>query len=69
VVIMPMGGGLVVYYGEERDLNNAGEVIDRLPKDKMDPEMVPLATQLIDRQTGIYDSADVEDRYETRLRT
>ena len=30
--------------------------------------MVQLATQLIDRQTGRYDPADVEDRYETRLR-
>jgi DNA end-binding protein Ku len=30
--------------------------------------MVQLATQLIDRQTGRYDAADVEDRYETRLR-
>jgi DNA end-binding protein Ku len=30
--------------------------------------MVQLATQLIDRQTGRYDPADAEDRYETRLR-
>jgi DNA end-binding protein Ku len=30
--------------------------------------MVQLAKQLIDRQTGRYDAADVEDRYETRLR-
>ena len=30
--------------------------------------MIQLATQLIDRQTGTYDPADVEDRYETRLR-
>ena len=27
-----------------------------------------MATQLIDRQTGKYDPADIEDRYETRLR-
>ena len=30
--------------------------------------MVKLAVQLIDRQTGEYDAADMEDRYETRLR-
>jgi DNA end-binding protein Ku len=30
--------------------------------------MVQLATQLVQRQTGQYDSADLEDRYETRLR-
>ena len=27
-----------------------------------------LATQLVDRQTAAYDPADIEDRYETRLR-
>ena len=31
--------------------------------------MVQLATQLIERQSGAYESADIEDRYETRLRT
>ena len=36
---------------------------------KTDPEMVQLATQLIERQSGAYESADIEDRYETRLRT
>ncbi len=30
--------------------------------------MVALAKQLIKRQAGTYDPADVEDRYETRLR-
>ena len=30
--------------------------------------MVDLAKQLIDRQSGRYDPADLEDRYETRLR-
>jgi DNA end-binding protein Ku len=34
----------------------------------VDPEMVDLATQLIKRQTGKYDPADLEDRYENRLR-
>ncbi len=30
--------------------------------------MVQLATQLVQRQVGKYESADLEDRYETRLR-
>ena len=30
--------------------------------------MVKLATQLVDRQTAVYEPADIEDRYETRLR-
>ena len=58
VAIMPMGRRLVVHtLHEERDLNNAGEVFDRIPKAETDPEMVKLATQLIDGQTGTYDPA------------
>lgn len=38
VAIMPMGRGLVVHtLHEERDLNDAGEVFDRLPEGKTDP--------------------------------
>ena len=52
VAIVPMGQGLVAHtLHEERDLNSAGDVFDRIPKAKSDPEMVKLATQLIDRQT------------------
>lgn len=69
IAIMPMGKGLVVHtLHEERDLNDYAELFDPLPSGKPDPDMVELATQLIDRQTGRYDPADVEDRYETRLR-
>ncbi|MDQ2765138.1 MAG: hypothetical protein M3Y22_17175 [Pseudomonadota bacterium] len=51
---------------EQRDLNDARGLFDD-PK-PVDEEMVKLATQLVDRQTAIYDPADIEDRYETRLR-
>ena len=69
VAIMPMAEGLVAHtLHEERDLNSAGGVFDRVAKMKSDPEMVQLARQLIDRQTGVYDPRDVEDHYETRLR-
>ena len=51
---------------EQRDLNDAGSLFDEpVP---VDEEMVKLATQLVDRQTAAYDPADIEDRYETRLR-
>ena len=69
IAIMPMGKGLVVHtLHEERDLNDYGAIFDHLPSTKPDPDMIQLATQLIDRQTGKYDPADIEDRYETRLR-
>ena len=44
------------------------DLFEALPDGKPDPEMVQLATQLIERQAGHYDPADVEDRYEARLR-
>ncbi len=69
IAIMPMGKGLVAHtLHEERDLNDYAGLFDQLPSTKPDPDMIQLATQLIDRQTGKYDPADVEDRYETRLR-
>ncbi len=69
IAIMPMGKGLVVHtLHEERDLNDYGDLFDHLPSAKPDPDMIELATQLITRQTGTYDPADIEDRYETRLR-
>jgi len=53
---------------EQRDMNNASDIFTAKSDEKSDPEMVKLAVQLIDRQTGRYDPSDVEDRYETRLR-
>lgn len=53
---------------EQRDMNNASDIFSAKSDEKSDPEMVKLAVQLIDRQTGRYDPSDVEDRYETRLR-
>jgi DNA end-binding protein Ku len=51
---------------EQRDLNDASGLFDDpVP---FDEEMVKLATQLVDRQTAVYEPADIEDRYETRLR-
>jgi DNA end-binding protein Ku len=64
-----MGKGLVAHtLHEERDLNDYAGLFDHLPSAKPDPDMIQLATQLIDRQTGRYDPTDIEDRYETRLR-
>ena len=69
IAIAPMGKGLVAHtLHDENDLNAAGNVFDRLPDAKSDPEMIKLATQLIERQAGVYDPADVADRYEARLR-
>jgi len=69
VAIMPMGKGLVNHtLHDERDLHDHEGLFEALPDGKPDPDMVELATQLIGRQAGRYDPADVEDRYEARLR-
>ncbi len=69
VLIAPVDGGLAVHtLLEGRDLNSASEVFGKALDHPADAEMVALAKQLIVRQAGKYDPADVEDRYETRLR-
>jgi DNA end-binding protein Ku len=65
----PTGDGLIAHtLYEERDLNSAKDLFEGLSGIKIDPEMVQLASQLVQRQSGQYDAADLEDRYETRLR-
>jgi DNA end-binding protein Ku len=69
IALRPMGDGLMAHtLYEDRDLNSSQELFDDLAAIKTDPEMVQLATQLVERQSGEYDAADLEDRYETRLR-
>jgi DNA end-binding protein Ku len=69
IALRPMGDGLMAHtLYEDRDLNSSRELFDGLAGIKTDPEMVQLATQLVRRQAGQYDQADLEDRYETRLR-
>ncbi len=69
VCILPMGRGLVAHtLYEPRDVHDPADLWAEIPPQKPDPDMVGLATQLIDRQTGTYDQSDAEDRYEARLR-
>ena len=69
ISLRPVGRGLVAQtLSEKRDLNEAEPLFEPIANAKSDPAMVQLAVQLIDRQTSEYDPADLEDRYETRLR-
>jgi DNA end-binding protein Ku len=69
IALRPMGEGLMAHtLHEDRDLNSPKELFGDLAAVKIDPEMVQLATQLVQRQSGQYDSSDLEDRYETHLR-
>src|ERR1700722_18996024 len=69
IALRPAQGGLMAHtLYEDRDLNSSKELFDGLDDVSIDPEMVQLATQLVQRQAGKYESADIEARYETRLR-
>ena len=69
IAIVPMGKGLVAHtLHEARELNDPAHLFDGLPSEKPDPDMITLARQLIDRQTGKYVPDDAVDRYEARLR-
>ena len=69
VAVRPIEGGLAAHtLNEQRDLNESGTLFDTVRNIQIDPSMIDLAIQLIDRQTSDYDPADLEDRYETRLR-
>jgi len=69
IALRPAGEGLMAHtLYEDRDLNSSKDLFDGLDGIKTDPEMVQLATQLVQRQSGKYDASDLEDRYETRLR-
>ena len=69
VAIVPMDHGLVLHtLYDARDLKDPGELFKQVPSMRPEADMIALATQLIDRQTGAYDPADTEDRYEARLR-
>jgi len=69
VAIRPTGDGLMTHtLYEERDRNGSKDLFEGLASIKVDPEMVQLASQLVQRQSGKYEAADLEDKYETRLR-
>jgi DNA end-binding protein Ku len=67
IALRLFGNGLAAHtLHEQRDLNDASGLFDEPVA--VDEAMVQLAKQLVDRQTAAYDPADIEDRYETRLR-
>ena len=69
IAIRPTDDGLMAHtLYEARDLNASQDLFEGLAGIKIDPEMVQLASQLVQRQSGKYHAGDLEDRYETRLR-
>ncbi|HEX5326068.1 MAG TPA: Ku protein, partial [Acetobacteraceae bacterium] len=69
VAILPLDGGMALHtLHEKRDIYDPKSLFDPVANEKTDADMVKLAAQLIDRQTAPFEPADIEDRYEERLR-
>jgi DNA end-binding protein Ku len=68
VAVMPFGKGLLLEtlrYANE--LRAADEFFDDIPEQKVDKEMVALATELIQRKTKPFDPASFHDAYAMAL--
>jgi DNA end-binding protein Ku len=69
VAIIPSGKGLVCHtLHEPGDLWDSGPLFADIGGVKPEPDMVALATQLIERQNGKFQPDDTKDRYEAKLR-
>jgi DNA end-binding protein Ku len=69
VAIMPSGKGLICHtLHDPRDLWDSEPLWKGLPAEPPDDDLIALATQLIDRQSGRFKPEDTTDRYEARLR-
>lgn len=52
-----------------REVKDIGEFFDRIPAQKPNPQMVDIATRIIEQQEGPFDPSQFNDRYEDALRT
>jgi len=69
VAVAPVGRGLVMEilrYGAE--VKPAKDFFDNVPEIEIDPEMVEIATQIVERKAATFDPHAFRDRYATALR-
>ena len=52
----------------KREVKNAAEFFDNIPEVKASPQMVEIATKIIEQQEGPFDPSQFNDRYEDALR-
>jgi DNA end-binding protein Ku len=68
VLIEPRGAGLVMSTLRASDEVRAADFEDKGAEGEADPEMVALATTIIERKAGAFDPADFHDHYQEALR-
>jgi DNA end-binding protein Ku len=68
VLIRPHGNGLMMTtLRNAKDVVSEKEIFDGIKIPKTDPDMVEIATLLIDKKVGKFDPSKFEDRYENAL--
>jgi DNA end-binding protein Ku len=68
VMIEPFEKGLLLTtLRYEKTVRKPDEVMGDIPKVKLDPDLIDLATHIIDKKQAKFDPSDFEDRYEDAL--
>jgi len=69
MALEPRDKGILAYsLRANREVKSAGELFDRIPDLKPNPQMVDIATRIIEQQEGPFDPSQFNDRYEDALR-
>jgi DNA end-binding protein Ku len=69
MALEPREKGILAYsIRSNREVKDPGELFDKIPTDKPNPQMVEIAAKIIDQLEGPFDPAMFTDRYEDALR-
>jgi len=69
MALEPRGEGILSYsLRSNREVRNPAEVFDAIPDKKPNPQMVDIATKIIEQLEGPFDPSQFNDRYEDALR-
>jgi len=69
MALEPRGKGLLTYtLRSNREVRNPAELFDAIPEATPNPQMVDIATRIIDQLEGPFDPSQFTDRYEDALR-
>lgn len=69
MALEPRGNGILSYsLRSNREVRNPAEIFDQIPDAKPNPQMVDIATKIIDQLEGPFDPSMFNDRYEDALR-
>lgn len=69
MALEPRDRGIVAYsLRSKNEVKNPAEVFDRIPDAKPNPQMVDIATRIIEQQEGPFDPSQFNDRYEDALK-